>query len=345
MTPKERLWAAVRGEPLDRVPVAPRIWRYAKSVNRSLIELAQQYDFEVSLCAGSLLTAVHDYFGTRGDQWPEARVEVRAERDGQMTRIERTIRTPGGVLHDALVLPDAGGDYGISPNPEWSEPLVKTRADAELLPYLLPAPDQMKTCFDELLRLEEEVGDMGFLAVRPSIGPDHLAVDSLGVVQALMASAAEPDFLARVVEIADDWHTEVMKVVLEGGFRLIFDSLYNFSLSVGWSPNFYRRVAMPMIKRHADLVHSYGGTLFFYDDGKMAKSVGCMVEAGADIIETLTPAPAGDIIYADLAREHGGKACFKGGIDTAYELGQIAGADRASTRHIDTLRDLVSKLT
>lgn len=338
MTSRERLWAAVRGEPVDTIPVAPRIWRYAKSVDASIVELAKQYDFEVSQCGGGYITAIHDVYGRSGADWPEAQVDVRTTREERMTRIERTIRTPGGALHDVLMQPDAGVEFGISPNPEWHEPLVKTRADAELLPYLFPDPRRLRPRFADVRRLEAEVGAAGFVAIRPTIGPDHMTVDALGVEQALVASLADPALLARVLELTDGWHTRVMELMLEDGFRLIFDPLYNFSLSVGWSPTFYRETVMPMLRRHADLIHRCGGTLFFYDDGKMAQSVEYMVAAGADIIETLTPVPAGDIVYADLARAHGGKACFKGGIDTVrIRFGTPAEIDR-------TVRDAVAAL-
>jgi len=63
-----------------------------------------------------------------------------------------------------------------------------------------------------------------------------------------------------------------------------------------------------------------------------------MVQAGADIIETLTPAPVGDIIYQDFAREHGGKACFKGGIDTVrIRFGTPEEIDRTVRESVEAL--------
>ena len=41
-----------------------------------------------------------------------------------------------------------------------------------------------------------------------------------------------------------------------------------------------------------------------------------MIDAGADIIQTLTPPPCGDMDFDWLAKEVGGKVCLNGGMDT-----------------------------
>lgn len=287
---------------------------------RSKRQLAQELGFDLfhfGIDGTSLETPLSDTYCEKvKDILPKVDIRISSQREGQKTVIERTFRTPKGPLHDVLVMPDAGGEYGMNPNHEWLEPLVKTCSDAELLAYLLPAPACIKRYLKQAHRVENELGDAGLVAFRPTIGVDQIAVDALGVAQAMIVSLDKPELLDHILEIVDSWHMRVMRLVLEDGWRIIFDAWFNFSLSVGWSPTFYRRTVSPLIKNHADLIHNYGARMFFYDDGKLAKSIGAIIESGADIIQTLTPPPTGDLDFRWLAETHGGKACLNGGIDT-----------------------------
>ncbi len=317
MTSRQRLLAAIDGEPVDRIPVAPRVWRYAVSKGLSEVTLPRTLGHDAIVFPGGLGNPINsgpaeDY----AELLDDVQIETRKERQGAKTVIERTFRTPAGALHDKIVQPDAGGEYGVSPNAEWLEPLVKTAEDAECVPYLLPDARHAKPGLAHAREMEAELGDYGVAALRPTIGIDNLVVDLLGTQGALVASLDQPELFARLLDITDAWHTAVMTEVLEGGWKIIFDVWFNFSLSMGWSPTFYRETAAPRIRKHAELIHSYGAKLFFYDDGKLTDSIGCVIDAGADMIQTISGPPSGDLDYEWLAGAHGGRACFNGGVDT-----------------------------
>lgn len=318
MTPKERLLAAIEGKPVDCIPVSPRIWRYAMSAGRTNLALARDLHFDLfEFGVGALPTPLCDsYCDHMRECLPDVRIECRSSRTGNKTVIDRAFHTPAGPLHDIIVKGEPGTEYGVSPNHEWIEPLVKTPADVERLQHLLPAPSLVERCFQQAHNLERAVGETGLVAYRPTVGVDQIVVDALGVERAMIASIDEPYLLDRLIDVVDQWHMDVMKAVLEDGWKIIFDAWYNFSLSVGWSPEWYRRKVAPLIRRHSDLVHSYGAKMFFYDDGRQARSIEAVVDAGVDIIQTLTPPPAGDLNYRWLARACGGRVCLNGGVDT-----------------------------
>ena len=77
---------------------------------------------------------------------------------------------------------------------------------------------------------------------------------------------------------------------------------------------------MPLIRQHADLVHRYDGIYHVYDDGKMMRTLGDYVDAGADVVETLTPPPVGDVDLAEAKRRYGDRTCLKGYVDLLYVL-------------------------
>jgi uroporphyrinogen decarboxylase len=74
------------------------------------------------------------------------------------------------------------------------------------------------------------------------------------------------------------------------------------------------------MRQYADLIHRYDGIYHLYDDGKMMQTLGDYVDAGADVVETLTPPPVGDVDLAEAKRLYGGQTCLKGYVDLLYVL-------------------------
>ena len=85
MRPKERLLRAISGEPVDRFPIAPRIWRYALSKGKSDLELARELDFELlSLGGGGLVTPFDDDDCSNVTPLlPEVSIDVKTRREGR----------------------------------------------------------------------------------------------------------------------------------------------------------------------------------------------------------------------------------------------------------------------
>ena len=337
LTPRERLLRAIAGEPVDRIPIAPRIWRYSLSKGTTDLDLANELDFELLELGGGGLTTPFD--DERCDAVsgliPDVNIEVVSRRDGAKTYYTRRFATPGGTLTDAIVRPDPGGAYGIQPSIERIEPPVKSASDVELLRYLLPDPRLIRANFPAVQEREKTIGDRGLIGYRPSRGVDHIVVDSLGIENALISSIDDPELMAKTIDVVDEWHMALIREILEAGWRIVFDPWYNFSLSFGWSPSFYVETVKPVIARHAELVHSYNALMFFYDDGKMANSIEHVVDAGADIIQTVTPPPAGDLDYSWVADTVGGKVCLNGGMDTVAM--RFESADFVKARTIETI--------
>ena len=106
------------------------------------------------------------------------------------------------------------------------------------------------------------------------------------------------------------------------------------------NPKMLARAIELVEKWHADTMKQVledGWKMFFYDDGKQAKSIGYVIDAGADIVQTLTPPPAGDLDFQWLADTYGGRACFNGGIDTVQiRFGSPDEIDKAVAELIET---------
>jgi len=336
MTPRSRLIAAIDRRPVDAIPVSPRTWAYRAWKGIGPLELAELYDYDPHESAGGLATPLDDVACRSAKLPKDVKIEMTVSRDGAKRTITRTLKTPGGDLHDVAVVPDPDSQYGVSGDPEWIEPIVKSTRDAELLACVLPDPGDLD--MDGYRAAERRWGDRGLLSFRASAGADTLAINAMGIANAMLLLYDDEALFDRVLAVADDWNVAVMKRALEGGARFFFDSFFNFSLSAGWSPATWQQKFHPILKRHVDLVHSYGGKVIFYDDGSVMKVIHLIVSAGADALQTLTPPPTVDTDFELLGREYGGRICFWGGVDLARIL---YGTDAEIDRQV---REVVEKL-
>ena len=166
----------------------------------------------------------------------------------------------------------------------------------------------------------ENVGERGLVEVRPTSGADHYLADYLGVIESMTMYYDDRAFFLELLSFFHEYNKTVMKSCLEAGVKVIFDSWYNCSLSVGWSPQIYREIFIPLIKENVELTHSFGALYHFYDDGKCMDILEDLADCGIDIISTLPPPPVGDVDLALAKKKVGDKMCLKGNIDLIYVL-------------------------
>ena len=324
MTSCERLLAAIHHEEPDRVPVSPRIGAYLTVTYGSSswmhhLKAAREFGFDLMLPVASPVPAfIHAPQLTY--RWLPSEVRVRQEieeQDGGVT-VRRTFDTPAGPLSDETFLAPPGREYGVSPSPVKRAHLVKERDDLDRLRYLLPDPTQPELAeYHEIARL---VGDAGIVEMTFNPPLDHFLGDVRGLPQLMMDYHLDRPLFDALFATFQRYSLALLEAVLEGGVRYIFGTWYYASLSAGWSPAIFRTCFAPLIRQQADLVHRYGGIYHAYDDGKMMRTLGDYVDAGADVIETLTPPPVGDVDLAEAKRLYGDRTCLKGYVDLLYVL-------------------------
>jgi uroporphyrinogen decarboxylase len=249
---------------------------------------------------------------------PEVTVVQRVtEQDGGIT-VHRTFETPAGPLSDETFLAPPGREYGVSPSPVKRQHLIGEQDDLDRLRYILPDPSQPSLAdYDEIARL---VGDAGIVEVTLNPPLDHFLGDARGLPQLMMDYYLDRPFFDDMLALFQEYSLALLKATLERGVRYIFGTWYYASLSAGWSPAIFGECFVPLIRQHADLVHRYEGIYHVYDDGKMMSTLGDYVAAGADVVETLTPPPVGDVDLAEAKRLYGSQTCLKGYVDLLYVL-------------------------
>jgi hypothetical protein len=317
MTPRERLLRAMRGEDLDQVPNAPRLWSWliehlgGQGVSEH-VRLAEEMPYDpLATVTGRLPNLVY----ADGDygRLPGVSVAVTRERGPDHTIVTRRISTPAGELSDRYKVGDPGSVYGTGSNPHRLEHLVKERGDLAKVRYLLAEP--VAVDYGHFAGAQEQAGDRALVVLRPTMGADHDFVDALGIDTCMILFYEDPGFFEEALRLFHEHHLRATHLACHSGAEVIFGSWYNFSLGAGWSPAIYRKAFLPLIKEDVDLVHAHGLLYHLYDDGKCAALLTDWAGLGVDCVETIPPPPMGDVEVEEAKRLVGDRMCLKGNVD------------------------------
>ncbi|MFB3903701.1 MAG: uroporphyrinogen decarboxylase family protein [Acidobacteriota bacterium] len=331
---RERLLTAFRGGCPDRVPFSPSIMRwiryhYGCTCPLHQLKLAEDLDLDLLICYGLYVwrTVRNDYVYTPagghayaasglGGDLPGVTLELKVENRPDEVWFRRTFKTPEGQLGDVLrwARPDRG--YGDGPNPVRVEPLVKSRDDLPALRHLFP-PARRDVVADLPLLLDQ-VGERALVAAYDNTHPGGWGLEALGEEGRLIASVEDPDLVLAVARYCQDVHLENLRLMLEQGVKAVFDSWSLAGLSMGWSPNFYRRVFLQFVSETARLVHDYRAIYIYHDDGRMRDLIPLLLDAQVDVISGLQPPEVGDVGLREAKELAGGRAALFGGLDPCY---------------------------
>jgi len=317
MTGRERLLTAVRHEEPDRVPICPRInWSWLDPEGRH--RLQEIYEPVIDPMDG-VAAPTPNYICSHPDEYdlPEVRVEQRRYDEGPYQVVERVFHTPAGKLTDRTKIPPPGREYGMSPNPLLTEHLVKSRDDLPALRYILP---EIRGNYDDIWKRMAELGDRGVVVVRIYSEVGRNAGEARNMQDLMMDYHVDRPLFDELLAIFQERTLAEVKAAMEAGIEWVFHNSYYNSISAGWSPAIFQEVFVPNIQAVADLVHSYGGYVDYYDDGHLAKTMGMIADCGVDVLETCTPPPMCDFDLREAKAAVGGKVALKGYVDLLYVM-------------------------
>jgi uroporphyrinogen decarboxylase len=334
MTPRERLFRALRRGVPDRVPCFPFIIRWirhhfgctcpyhqlkaAEDLGIDIIALYGLYAWQsvsndyVYSPAGAYSHSAGGLYGDLSD----VSLEMKVQNGAEHVWYDRTFHTPAGDLHDVIqwAKPDCG--YGDGPNPHRVEPLVKRSADLGALKYLYPAP--RKDMIADIPIMLEYIGDRALPAAVDATHPGAWGMESLGAESMLITSITEPGLLQDVCRVAQDAHLRNLRAMLQQGFQEVYDSWFQCGPSVGWSPKTYKTVFLPLIRESVALAHEFDAIYVYQDDGKMKDIIPALVDAGVDALSGLQPPKVGDVVLRDVKAQVGDRVALVGGLDPCY---------------------------
>lgn len=285
MNSKERCFAALRGEPVDRTPVFPLLM----------------------FLAANRLGVPYRRYATDGQVLAEAQLQIR-EQFGvdAITACSDAFRVPA----------DLGGEmaYPEEKTPYLRHPLVKSAADLARL----KRPDLSKPNSRMLDRVR------GLRAMVKAAGEDCLvlgwvempfaeACSLCGVSQFMLMFMEQPELAHQILQVLTEIEIEFALVQLETGAPMIGAGDAAASLI---SPRAYREFALPYEQQVCQAVHAAGGLVKLHICGKTGHLLPDMVQSGADLfnVDHLVDLAAAREVYAAAGK------CFKGNLNPVSEI-------------------------
>jgi uroporphyrinogen-III decarboxylase len=307
MTSRERLLAALRRQPVDRLPVSlyefhpfGGCWAADEPSYRPLLEVQSRL--------GDAFVFVPTEAGWPGD--PDT-VRTSEPRDGSGAdgRTVGTLETPRGPLTQVT-----RRDPGIATT--WTlKRFIETREDIERflsIPYAFHPPDIARA-----KEIEAAVGNRGVLVfgVGDPLGRVAGLFDFTFFVQTVMA---DPGIVRELLDRASRFLADLVDA-LGASFR---DACFRF-----WGPEYcgaplmnprthFRGLVVERVAPLVERVRATGNLAVLHCHGRLDAILGMIAETGCDALEPLEvlPAMTADVTMAGIRRRVGDRMCLAGGM-------------------------------
>jgi hypothetical protein len=304
MNSHDRLLAAFRRQPVDRVPV--RIWGFdhrrdhAEPSYQRLAEIARECRLDLLNTWGPEVTRTSR---------PRTDVETRPSRHEGFVEDVTTIHTPQGPL-TSVDYRSPEGKPGYH-----AKYLLETPEDAERwlsIPWTPPAVN----CSGWPAAVAE-LGDDGLLMA--GIGEAMYAINDLTGSQVWgYWLVEERALLRRLVEEAHRRQMHVLKEMLAQGVTGVYAYVGpELCIPPLASPRDFDEFVVPYDQPMHDLIHEAGGMVWLHCHGKMNLVLERFADEGIDCLNPLEPPPMGDVAVAEARRRIGGRMTIEGGIEVA----------------------------
>ncbi|MBU4272485.1 MAG: uroporphyrinogen decarboxylase family protein [Planctomycetes bacterium] len=335
MTGKERINAAIRRGPLDRIPVMCQLaighyllntdippadlWFTSEGFSRALVELARRYGFDgvlinllgrdplwmrdvarIETAAGGGQT-VFFAGGERAQCPPDDNVQHVPSSDRRRPTIDRV--DPERFYYDDPY--DLGGlkypfyfglePYDADPDNYWPD-------------YVFRTIDLVKAEAGEELSIHGEV-----------FSPFTQLMELFGYQESLMNLIDEPE---RCEAILAAYARGAADLGVRQARRGVDAVLISSAFAGGGfiSPRQYERFVLPYEAEVVGRVHEAGVPVYTHTCGDIGDRLELMADTGIDGIDTLDPPPLGSVDLDDAKRRVGRRVFFKGNIDPVNTL-------------------------
>jgi len=294
MTHRQRLLAALAGQPTDVMPWFADLtyWRHARQLDGTL---STEYEGEEGLVRLHADLGVGYYLG-----YATAHVEVlddvrvSAATEGNVT-LTRWATPVGDIVAETTFLPRSASGAVT----QWP---VTRPADLRVLRYIAEAT-HYKPAYEDYERHNELAGDQGHPTVLPPRSPlsqmlaqwagveglTFLLADARAAVEAVLAA------LARAADSAYDAICRCATPYVELGDNLTGEVVTHL----------FERYQFDYYVQRAEQLHAAGKLMGTHLDGTMRGILPVLARTGLDFVESITPAPCGDV-RVDRVRELAG---------------------------------------
>ncbi|MBI2939159.1 MAG: hypothetical protein HYY04_01870 [Chloroflexi bacterium] len=319
MNSRERLLAALRCQPVDRIPWCPLAEGYVMKSFAEPYRSMREWDFLaeigadlwIRLCGG----AGYDPPIRLNRDAREFRsgIQVETKLDGDL--LVRTFTTPVGTLREARTYTPQ------SPNAPFPvERLIKTVRDVETWTYVMEHT-RVEPAYGTMEEAQAAVGDRGLICAQAPWTPiQGLLMFETGVEQFYYLLEDHPSHVETLLAAMHEVFKENMRVLGASPAEVVIT--YENTSTTLESPDIMRRYEFPALDDYADIVHRAGKLYLIHMCGRVNTVIDIIAAGRFDAIVDIAVPPTGD---CDLPRARE-KLCavgkgLAGGIDATAFVG------------------------
>jgi hypothetical protein len=304
MSPRERLLASYRSQPVDRVPI--RIWGADPWIEawhptyQPILDVARRY---TDLCVGwgpsSNIFLTDLEVPTRKTQRP-SRHEGFVE---EVTAYE----TPRGTLTTVeAVSPERKPGYT-------REYLIKSEDDALAwlsVPYVPSRPD-----VSPFFETDRRLGDAGLMTAYIGSPAAHVYF-MIGSERMALWSVDNRDLLRTLIVTAQRRMIDNVQYLLEQGVGPVFGYVGpEICIPPLMGPRDFREFVVEMDKPFTHMIRNAGGLLWVHCHGGMGPCLEGFLEMGVNCLNPIEPPPNGDVTLAQARAIVGDRLCLEGNVE------------------------------
>ncbi|MCC6197395.1 MAG: corrinoid protein [Burkholderiales bacterium] len=349
VTHRARVLAALRGEPVDRLPYVPRLdlWYLANSTSGTLpkqhasramneIARAEGWAFHHRFADNQLDPAYYPQYLHRGINVFYSRdtvfdvvlppdVEVKVHRSGARTRVE--YHTPIGMVSTTTHYDADSQRHGIT-IPALVEHLIKTPADYAAAGYLFEHMDVVPN-FERFVRWASEgMGEDGVAVCIGSLdaSPFHLMQrDLCDATQFFIHYKDHHDKMRGLAERIAPLFDKELSILARSPADVVWWGA-NFDDMITFAPYFEAEI-QPWIRKAAQLLGAAGKRVLCHTDGENRGLMDLLRDCGMHIAESICPAPMTKVGLHEYYQRWSGHLTLFGGIPSTVVMPGTSEAD------------------
>jgi hypothetical protein len=334
MTHRERMLAAIGGEPCDRLPYAPRLdlWyranRRAGTLpveyrNATLEDILEAYDLGYHTVIPPLkdIRSIDDEID-RGigiyniRTFPHRTVLENIERryhvEGSRTLVE--YETPYGSITTEVVYDVGMEDAGITISHVASH-AFKSVEDYIPLGYIFENAS-VEDNYEGYEDFHREIGDRGIAVCYVNFAASamqYIMRDLMPLERFFFEINDHPKKIKELAQKIDIYHSNLLEKSLGCPEADVFFLGSHYDGSITY-PAFFREHILPTLKSYSEKLHARGKYLLSHTDGENMGLLQFYPDAGIDIADSITPRPMTNLSYREVKEFFSGRITIMGGI-------------------------------
>lgn len=352
MTHRERILAAIRGEPVDAVPWVPRLdlWyranRYRGTLPHEWLDLPL-WAIQRILGVGRH-EVIPDFLDTETpDEIADQTLGLAHVRNQpyrlRFRQTERVVERSGGIYRVAYHTPVGSVSARLLHTPQmWrdgvtllhvSERVIKSLDDYAVIGFIFE--DLEVEPGGRYAQFQEEVGDEGVAVALANLAASpvhHLLKELVPYDEFFFALHDHPELIAATAERMAGFFTRVVDACAHSSAEVVLLGA-NYDVMLTPPPLFAEHIA-PALAAAAERLHAAGKLLATHTDGENQGLLDFYVQTGVDLADSVCPAPMTRLALAEYRRAFGRRPAIWGGICSTSVLRESF-TDREFEAHID----------